>query len=259
MALMHIQTTGRGPDLVLIHGWAMHSGIFAPLVAALAARYTLHLVDLPGHGASRDYAPGALDPAACAHAIAAATPPAAWLGWSLGGLVALRGALDRPGHVRALVAIAASPRFVVGADWPHGVGAETFRAFADGLGTSYHATIERFLALETLGSPEAQSELRALRQQVFARGEPDAAVLCDGLAILDTTDLRAELATLTVPSLWIAGRRDRLIPAGAMRWAAEHAPGGHYLELAAGHAPFLSHAEAVADAVDAFLGTEAAA
>ena len=38
----------------LIHGWAMHGGIFAPLVDALAAHWRLHLVDLPGHGRSRD-------------------------------------------------------------------------------------------------------------------------------------------------------------------------------------------------------------
>lgn len=253
---MHIDTIGHGPDLVLIHGWAMHGGIFAPLTERLAQRCRLHRVDLPGHGASRDYAAGALEPEACVQAIAAATPPAVWLGWSLGGLVALRGALDRPDAVRGLVAIAASPRFVVGPDWPHGVEPDVLRAFADGLGRDYHATIERFLALETLGSPDAQRELRALRQQVFARGEPDAAVLCDGLDILGRTDLRAALPALATPSLWIAGRRDRLIPAAAMRWSAEQAPAGRYLELPAGHAPFLSDPQVVADAVADFVDAQ---
>ncbi|KAG1530969.1 hypothetical protein G6F50_016975 [Rhizopus delemar] len=28
---MHIEVTGRGPDLVLIHGWALQGGVFAPL------------------------------------------------------------------------------------------------------------------------------------------------------------------------------------------------------------------------------------
>jgi pimeloyl-[acyl-carrier protein] methyl ester esterase len=253
---MHIDTIGHGPDLVLIHGWAMHGGIFAPLTERLAQRCRLHRVDLPGHGASGDYAAGALEPAACVQAIAAATPPAVWLGWSLGGLVALRGALDRPDTVRGLVAIAANPRFVVGPDWPHGVEPDVLRAFADGLGCDYHATIERFLALETLGSPDAQRELRALRQQVFARGEPDAAVLCDGLDILGRTDLRAALPALATPSLWIAGRRDRLIPAAAMRWSAGQAPVGRYLELPAGHAPFLSDPQAVADAVADFVDAQ---
>ena len=43
---MHIEVTGHGPDLVLIHGWALQGGVFAPLVQRLADRFTLHLVDL---------------------------------------------------------------------------------------------------------------------------------------------------------------------------------------------------------------------
>ena len=51
---MHIEVTGSGPALVLIHGWALHGGIFAPLVERLAPHFELHVVDLPGHGHSRD-------------------------------------------------------------------------------------------------------------------------------------------------------------------------------------------------------------
>ena len=89
---LHIETHGSGPiPLVMLHGWAMHGGIFAPLVDTLRDRCTMHLVDLPGHGFSRDCGLS-LQPAACARAIAEATPPAIWLGWSLGGLIALQAA-----------------------------------------------------------------------------------------------------------------------------------------------------------------------
>jgi pimeloyl-[acyl-carrier protein] methyl ester esterase len=49
---LHVEVVGDGPPLVLLHGWAMHGGVFAPLVDALRGRYALHLVDLPGHGRS---------------------------------------------------------------------------------------------------------------------------------------------------------------------------------------------------------------
>jgi pimeloyl-[acyl-carrier protein] methyl ester esterase len=248
---LSITVRGEGRDLVLVHGWAMHGGIFAPLVAALEAHFRLHVVDLPGHGASRDYAPGDLDPARCARAIAAATPPAIWLGWSLGGLVALQAALAAPGHVQALVAVACSPRFVVADDWPHGVPAQVFADFARALEQRFDAAIERFLALETLGSAHAQEELRALRAEVFARGAPEPAALHEGLAILDRCDLRASLAWLRVPSLWIAGRRDRLVAPAAMHWAARQAANARALELPSGHAPFLGHAAAMAEAIRA--------
>jgi len=50
MSGLHVESTGEGPPLVLLHGWAMHGGLFAPLVPALARRYRVSVVDLPGHG-----------------------------------------------------------------------------------------------------------------------------------------------------------------------------------------------------------------
>lgn len=255
---MHIETTGHGPPLVLIHGWAMHAGIFAPLTERLREKFEVFLVDLPGHGRSleRDVV---FDPLDCATRIAAQVPAATWVGWSLGGLVALHAALSQPAKVTTLVEIAANPRFVLADDWPHGVAAQVFGQFADGLRDDWQRTIERFLALEAHGSESMQSELRALKAQVFARGQPSLSVLQDGLRTLDRSDLRAEVARLAMPSLWIAGRRDRLVPPAAMQWAAGQAPGGEFLELSAGHAPFLTHAESVANAIETFVARHAGA
>lgn len=247
-----ITSIGEGRDLVLIHGWAMHSGIFAPLVDRLKSRFRLHLVDLPGHGASREFTAGALDPAMVAKQIAERTPPAIWLGWSLGGLVGLRGALDFPAQVHGLIEIAASPRFITTTDWTSAVSPKVFRSFHLGLEVDFDTAIDRFLALETLGSPNARDALRCLREQIFERGKPSRAALHEGLDLLDSSDLRAELAQLSQASLWISGRRDRIVPSAGMQWAAEHSPRGQFLELDAGHAPFLSQPAEVASAIEAF-------
>lgn len=69
---MYIEVTGYGPALVLIHGWAMHSGVFAPLVEQLRPHHTLYLVDLPGHGYNHT-TPTPLALPQVVHAIAAAT------------------------------------------------------------------------------------------------------------------------------------------------------------------------------------------
>ena len=248
---MHIETAGQGSDLVLLHGWAMHAGIFAPLSERLARWFRVHLVDLPGHGYSRDDLAN-LDPALCATALVEHLPRALWVGWSLGGLVALHAALDHADRLRGLVTIASSPRFVSGSDWPHGVKLEIFQQFDAGLRSDYRATIERFLALEALGSEHTQACLHELRAHVFERGEPALAALERGMQVLETTDLRARLPELAMPSLWIAGRRDRLVPAAAMRWAAQHCTHGRYLEFPSGHAPFIGHADEVASAIAAF-------
>jgi len=248
---MHIDSSGSGPDLILIHGWAMHGGIFAALTPLLAERFRVHVVDLPGHGYASE-SEESIDPARCAADIAARLPRAIWAGWSFGGLVSLQAALHHPQQVRGIVEIATSPKFVAGPDWTHGVAAEIFIEFGAGLLTDYRQTIERFLALETLGSAHGQEELRALKAHVFERGDPALPVLEQGLDLLRSIDLRARLPALSSPNLWIAGRRDRLVPSAAPRWAAQHSPCGEFVEIASGHAPFLSHAQEVADAISAF-------
>ncbi len=251
---MHIETVGTGPDIVLIHGWAMHSEVFAPLTHLLTPHFRVHLVDLPGHGGSAG-GDDSGDPAECAAALAAALPRALWVGWSLGGIISLRAALDHAAKVRGIVEIAASPRFVLGADWTYAVSSNIFAQFGAGLHRDYRDTIERFLALEALGSDHAQADLRELKAHVFDRGAPTLAALEQGLHTLDTTDLRDRLPELVMPSLWIGGRRDRLVPPAALRWAAEHSPRGQFMEFSSGHAPFIGHAAAVADAIIGFERT----
>jgi pimeloyl-[acyl-carrier protein] methyl ester esterase len=247
---LFIERTGHGPvQLVLIHGWAMHGGVLQPLVDALAERCTMHVVDLPGHGYSRD-CDLPLEPHAIAAAIAAATPPAIWLGWSLGGLVALTAALDLPQHVQALAMLCATPKFVRDAAWPHGSDGALLHRLASDLETDYHGTIEHFLALEAMGSADPRAELRHLRQLVFARGEPDLRILQEGIQLLETSDLRGDLPRLTVPSTWIAGRRDRLVPPQAMTWSAGQCDGDFHEIPQAGHAPFFGHVDALAQVLE---------
>jgi len=240
---LHIELRGRGEThIVLLHGWAMSSAVFAPLVERLEARCTLHLVDLPGHGRSRAGAiPMKLD--ACASAIAQSTPPALWVGWSLGGLVALHAALNLERRVRALAMLCASPRFVRGPDWPHAISPEILQQFATDLRADYRGTLERFLALEALGSDCAQDDLRRLRRDALRDHAPDVRALCDGLDVLEHTDVRAQLSGLRQPNAWIAGRRDRLVPWQAMQWSAQQCGGTFARIEGGGHAPFIGHAD----------------
>jgi pimeloyl-[acyl-carrier protein] methyl ester esterase len=250
---MYIERIGQGPDLVLIHGWAMHGGIFAPLTDILRTSFTLHLVDLPGHGFSRDDTME-LDPQRCADALIDKVPRAIWIGWSLGGLVSLSAALSHPERLRGIVEIAASPRFLEAPDWPHGVSQSTFEQFEQGLVDDYRMVVERFLALEVLGSPDAQTQLRRLRLRTFERGDPAIDALKQGMQILEHADMRSSMARLAIPNLWIAGRRDRLVPSAAMQWSAQQNPMGQFLELPSAHAPFIADAPDVANAIKQFAG-----
>jgi len=253
---LHVESSGQGAPLVLLHGWAMHSGIWGPLVPRLARRCRVHAVDLPGHGLSALRAPFTLDGtvAAVAAAFAAERGPLAVLGWSLGGLVAMRWARTEPAKIGRIALVSTSPRFAAAADWPHAVSAETLGRFGDELHVAWRLTLQRFLALQLRGSEHGRATLAALRRQVFARGEPSAKALVGALDVIVTTDLRAEIADIAQPALVVAGSRDTLALPTASRWLAKHLPDARLALLTgAAHVPFLSHAEAFGAALGEFL------
>lgn len=256
-ALLHVESAGVGRPLVLLHGWALHGGLFAPLVAPLAATRRVHAVDLPGHGHSDALRPWTVDAvvAALDRAFAEVDEPLDVVGWSLGGLVALAWAHAAPARMRRLVLIGTTPKFVAGPDWPHAMARETLHRFADELRVAYEPTLRRFLALQVQGSEEGRATLARLRHALFAHGVPDAAVLGDALAALAAIDVRPLLPSIVRPSLVIAGDRDTLTPLPASQWLTAQLPDARLVTIpGAAHAPFLSHSAVVLAALREFLG-----
>ena len=252
---LHVESTGSGPPLVALHGWAMHSGLWAPVLPRLASRFRVHRVDLPGHGLSPPMARTTLAgiTAAVAEHFASLPEPPTVLGWSLGGAVALQWALDRPDAVSKLVLVGTTPCFVAREDWPHAVSGETLRRFGDELAVSYRSTLQRFVTLQTQGSEHAREILGLMRTELFARGAPSRQDLEDALAALAAIDLRARVGAIAQPVLVIAGECDMLVPAAAGAWLAAALPAGRLASIAgAAHAPFLSHPEAFFAASEGF-------
>ena len=252
-AALHVESVGAGPPLVLLHGWGLHGGLFAPLLPALARRFRTHVVDLPGHGHSASVAPLSLDAMvdAVARSVDTGREPLAVLGWSLGGLVALRwAAVDRP-RIARLALVATSPRFVAGPGWPHAMSGETLARFGDEFAASWKLTMQRFLALQVHGSDDGRATLATLRGRLLERGEPSRAALAEALRLLATTDLRASAGAIDAPALVVSGERDVIAPPAAGAWLADAMPRARYAGIAgAAHAPFLSHRAAF----DAVLG-----
>ena len=122
---VHVDIIGQGQPLVLIHGWGMHSGVWQPLVKRLSTKYMLYLVDLPGMGNSRPVEPYHLYN--LADEVAEMIPGVSdVLGWSLGGLVAQRIALNQPDRIRRLILVGSTPKFVATSDWQAGIDPANF-------------------------------------------------------------------------------------------------------------------------------------
>lgn len=246
--MLHAESRGSGPDLVLVHGWGMHSGIWSEWADRLAHGFRVHLVDLPGHGRSGPAAGSSLDDWSAA--VAARVPERAWwLGWSLGGLVALNTVRLLPHRVRGLVLVASTPRFVTAPDWPSAVDPEVFQQFSGQLRQSVDRTLSRFLSLQIRGSDGSGDLLRGLRAALRERPYPAPEALIDGLKILQQTDLRNSLSGIEVPLYWLFGERDTLVPAAV----AERVPAVRECVSGAGHAPFLSHPDTCTACIDDWL------
>lgn len=250
-------------DLVLLPGWGMTPAVFAPLLPLLTPHCRVHALPLPTADNIDDMA---------AALLAAAPAPAAWFGWSLGGMVAAQAALREPARVEALVTLGSNLKFVADADWPQAMPATEYAAFAAAVGADAVAALGRFQVLATRGSRSAREDLRRLRELLAPMAaaaepvEPETAQsrsrlssrLAYTLEALAGADLRASLAGLRCPSLWLYGEHDALVPASVASVVSRDVPGATTRIMAgASHTPFLAAPDTVAADILGFLAEHA--
>ena len=231
-------------NMVFLHGWGTHPVIWEPLLGYFPGARAL---PLPGYAGSATAF--TLDEIA-ANLASQMKDETVLIGWSLGGQVAARIALDFPEKISRLILIAATPCFVNRADWTHGIASTVFEQFAASLAEDYAGTIRRFLSLQAQGSSDMREVLSQLRRKLLDQPRPVAGVLEAGLGILQRADLREGMPKLIVPLTLIHGTGDKLAPLSAARWLADAVAGARLHEIAgAAHAPFLSHTRQVADLI----------
>jgi len=223
--------------VVLLHGWGFHGGIWKDFTHSLrGAGREVHVVNLPGHG----NAPMS-DPSLegfVSHVQESVPTGAVWVGWSLGGVVAMAAAASS-GTVGALTLISASPRFIIGTDWPHAVAPERLAELETSIQQEWRGAWSRFLTLQLRGLDNAT--IRRFRAEMLAY-PPSQDALTAGLQILRNTDLRSQLVRITCPVSVVLGGKDPLVPVEMSvdlsklcpHWKIDCLP-------VAGHLPFLTH------------------
>ncbi len=233
---MFIKQQGQGKPLILLHGWGFNSEIWNDIAIELAHNWKVYQVDLPGHGKSPmvEYSLPILT-----EQLANNLPhDAVWIGWSLGGLLAMNMAIQH--QVRGLVLIATSPRFVTASDWPHAMTADVLQQFANQLETDTVGTLKRFLTLQIRGCDNARQQLRNLNS--FLANPPSIEALQSGLQLLQNTDLRSQLHQINCPAQLCLGKYDKIVPIEMGNdWTLPTLRKS--IIKPAAHIPFLSHPE----------------
>ena len=247
---------GQGPPLLMLTGTGSTMSEWDPALLRLLARdHRLVLFDYPGVGRSGPWRGGSFDSLAGAAAglmRAIGLPMAEVLGWSMGGFVAQRLAIDHPGRVSGLVLAGTNPggaRAVLGTPRAQRIDSEPDPSEA--------------AIMRELYPPGRQAEgrrfLRRL-ERASAGGEiPDdfhvpAATVRRQVAAEDPW-LRSDrnyrqLAGVAVPTLAAAGARDPVVPPVNLRRIAARVPGARFARFAGAHAFLFQSRRAFARAVD---------
>jgi proline iminopeptidase len=245
---------------VLLHaGPGLDGSIFLPGAEALADRYRLLLVDLPGNGRSPD--PEEWTLAAHARALEEVVAPLGeytLLGHSFGGFVAMQHLVDFPGSASRLIASCTD------ADEEPAPGVGDPEAAYENLPPEVEAAFE----LEERVSSDEEAREAWLGQLPFFAPTPDgveavraafADVVFRHQAVLHAGEGGAlhaltALATSEIPILAIAGEHDKGTPPAAARRIAATAPQGELVVLdGVGHFPFAEAPEAYWAAVRGWL------
>ncbi|MFN8590059.1 MAG: 2-succinyl-6-hydroxy-2,4-cyclohexadiene-1-carboxylate synthase [Thermomicrobiales bacterium] len=255
----HVSEQGAGAPLVLLHGFTGSGESWWPVVEHLARDWRVVAIDLIGHGhsdAPRDPARYAyeralddLDALAAAIGISQAT----WLGYSLGGRLALGLALRHPRRVAALILESVNPGITTVAereDRRRSDAALAARIEADGI-ASFVAEWQRLPLWDSQRDlPVAARE----RQRTIRLGNRPHALANSlrGMGQGSQPDHWADLAAIRVPTLVIAGERDGKFARIGQEMAAVIPDATLAIVPGAGHAVHLERPEVYFDLIRRF-------
>ena len=267
-----VLSSGTGPDVICIHGLGASRTSFLELGHRLASSYRVHLVDLPGFGASSTPIRAAYDAHWFADHVLGVMDQlridrAHLVGNSMGGRVAIEAALRAPERVGSLGLLTPAVAFVrrgfhplvrlarpeLGV-LPHGirrniVEKQLLSFFADPAAIDpalADAIVDEFRTRQR--NPAARAALYSSARKIYL----EAPYGPDGFY--------PRLAQLQVPAMFVWGSHDRLVPSAFSRHVREWLPDAQQIILeGCGHVPQVEHPELTHELLDGFFGHAAAA
>lgn len=243
---VNVRVLGEGEPVLLIHGWSLSHEVFDRQINVLAnSGHRVLAMDMRGHGDS-DAPLHGYDIDRLAQDGVAVLRELAWssasvVGWSLGGMVALRIGATRPDLVSRVVLVASTGVAAARHDaYPFGTPPERIEA------TFHAAELDDRVAyrMRAVGDPFKEPPADAVLDwllRISLRTPSWAANAC--MSTLLRTEQVSLLDNLKVPVSQIIGTADPALSARGAIWVSERV-NGPLAELECGHYPMLERADA---------------
>ena len=252
MAALSTRTLGTpgAPRVVLVHGFTQSARCWAPIDDALAIDHEVVAVDAPGHGGSSAVS-ASFDETV--DLLAAAGGRGSYLGYSMGGRVALAAAIAHPDAVERLVLVGASPGLADPAERAARVDAD--RALADRIeAIGVDAFLDEWLALPLFAGLHPAAAHLDERRRNTAPGLADSLRRCGTGTQPPQWDRLGELGARRLPVLLVVGEHDAKFRAITEAMADAIGPPASVTVIpGAGHTAHLEQPAAFLAAVRPFL------
>ena len=250
---------GAGEPVLMLHGLGATKASFLPTVAALAGRFRVIAIDLPGFGDSAMPVGAAYDPPFFARAVAATLDAleverAHLIGNSMGGRVALEVGFEFPERTGKLALLAPSLAWLRERRW-----AALLKAVPPELGLlqpAPRAIVDRIARTMVPGANDGWTAVGVdefLRGYLSPRGRAAFYAAARNIYLEEPERFWSRLRELQSEALFVWGRNDRIVPIGFARHVREALPAAEHLELNCGHVPQLEAPQATHAAVRDFF------
>lgn len=201
------------PTIFCIHGWASNAQVFKPLADLFKEHFHFVAVDLPGFGdSSCENAHEAYELDSLMQSILDVAPEKSiWLGWSLGGMLAMQAAARAPQKVEKVLTLCSNAKFLATKQWKNGVPLPLYNGFMQEI-DDVKTTLRRFAALTVVGEQKGMLQSLKWLQQNTQSQATTSDVLKASLELLALIDNRKLYSLIKQPCLHMLATDDAIVP-----------------------------------------------
>ena len=258
---LSFQMEGSGKTLLFLHGWTMCSRVWKYQLEWFSKEYQVVALDLRGHGRSEnpdgDYGFSCLSQDVIDFIEGLKIEKLTLVGWSLAVSLILRVCGSRLSCVDSIVLVDGTPAFVATEEFPHGLPSPVVKRMLKMVDSDFRQALKVFHDL-LLTSQELEGENKDEIWDLLTNESylPSQEVASKSLFSFAHLDLRSKMKDVTVPTLLAHGKEDKICPVGASQYMKEHLTNAEMVVFPeAGHAPFLTQADAFNQHLGYFLSS----